>query len=151
MHYANCATFNADFDGDEINLHLPQVRSTVGSGFSVCIPFSIFLSMRVCWTAPLTLLGWSQDAMGRAEGYGLVHADEQYIVPTDGKPIRGLIQVRACPNAPPCSPQPCCHMAKAIEFHRWATHCNCRLYLRWFGAGCPDPSSSASHPCRKQC
>jgi hypothetical protein len=25
MHYANCATFNADFDGDEINLHLPQV------------------------------------------------------------------------------------------------------------------------------
>jgi DNA-directed RNA polymerase I subunit RPA1 len=27
MHYANCATFNADFDGDEINLHLPQVSS----------------------------------------------------------------------------------------------------------------------------
>lgn len=26
MHYANCSTFNADFDGDEINLHLPQVR-----------------------------------------------------------------------------------------------------------------------------
>lgn len=25
FHYANCATFNADFDGDEINLHLPQV------------------------------------------------------------------------------------------------------------------------------
>ena len=33
--------------------------------------------------------------MGRAEGYGIVHADEQYIVPTDGKPIRGLIQVSA--------------------------------------------------------
>ncbi len=57
MHYANCATFNADFDGDEINLHLPQ------------------------------------DHLGRAEGYGIVHADEQYIVPTDGKPVRGLIQV----------------------------------------------------------
>ena len=28
MHYANCATFNADFDGDEINLHLPQVHLT---------------------------------------------------------------------------------------------------------------------------
>lgn len=28
MHYANCATFNADFDGDEINLHLPQARCT---------------------------------------------------------------------------------------------------------------------------
>lgn len=22
MHYANCAGFNADFDGDEMNLHL---------------------------------------------------------------------------------------------------------------------------------
>lgn len=26
MHYANCNTYNADFDGDEINCHLPQVR-----------------------------------------------------------------------------------------------------------------------------
>jgi DNA-directed RNA polymerase I subunit RPA1 len=24
MHYANCNTYNADFDGDEINLHFPQ-------------------------------------------------------------------------------------------------------------------------------
>eukprot|EP00457_Paulinella_chromatophora_P000205 gb/GEZN01000205.1/.p1 GENE.gb/GEZN01000205.1/~~gb/GEZN01000205.1/.p1 ORF type:complete len:1772 (+),score=298.07 gb/GEZN01000205.1/:92-5407(+) len=24
MHYANCKTYNADFDGDEINLHFPQ-------------------------------------------------------------------------------------------------------------------------------
>ena len=24
FHYANCKTFNADFDGDEMNLHLPQ-------------------------------------------------------------------------------------------------------------------------------
>ena len=30
--------------------------------------------------------------MGRSEGYGLVHADEQYVVPTDGQPLRGLIQ-----------------------------------------------------------
>ena len=28
FHYANCSTFNADFDGDEINLHLPQVGRT---------------------------------------------------------------------------------------------------------------------------
>eukprot|EP00878_Enallax_costatus_P014414 GHUV01015074.1.p1 GENE.GHUV01015074.1~~GHUV01015074.1.p1 ORF type:complete len:939 (+),score=340.24 GHUV01015074.1:365-2818(+) len=56
MHYANCSAFNADFDGDEINLHLPQ------------------------------------DHLGRAEGYNIVHADRQFIVPTDGKPIRGLIQ-----------------------------------------------------------
>ena len=25
MHYANCNTYNADFDGDEMNLHFPQV------------------------------------------------------------------------------------------------------------------------------
>ena len=31
MHYANCATFNADFDGDEINLHLPQVCTALGA------------------------------------------------------------------------------------------------------------------------
>jgi hypothetical protein len=30
--------------------------------------------------------------MARAEGYTIVHADRQFIVPTDGKPIRGLIQ-----------------------------------------------------------
>lgn len=24
MHYANCATYNADFDGDEMNVHFPQ-------------------------------------------------------------------------------------------------------------------------------
>ena len=24
MHYANCKTYNADFDGDEMNLHLAQ-------------------------------------------------------------------------------------------------------------------------------
>ena len=24
MHYSNCSTYNADFDGDEINLHFPQ-------------------------------------------------------------------------------------------------------------------------------
>jgi len=33
-----------------------------------------------------------QDHLGRAEGYNVVQADEQYVVPTDGAPIRGLIQ-----------------------------------------------------------
>jgi len=56
LHYANCSTYNADFDGDEINLHLPQ------------------------------------DVIGRAEGYGIVSADEQYVSPTAGAPLRGLIQ-----------------------------------------------------------
>jgi hypothetical protein len=37
-----------------------------------------------------------QDHFGRAEGYNIVHADEQFFVPTDGKPLRGLIQVGVC-------------------------------------------------------
>ena len=24
LHYANCKTYNADFDGDEMNAHFPQ-------------------------------------------------------------------------------------------------------------------------------
>ena len=56
MHYANCNALNADFDGDEINCHLPQ------------------------------------DEISRAEAYTIAAADRQYIVPTDGSPLRGLIQ-----------------------------------------------------------
>lgn len=56
MHYANCKSYNADFDGDEINVHFPQ------------------------------------DQMGRAEAATIVQNDLQYIVPTDGSPVRGLIQ-----------------------------------------------------------
>ena len=60
MHYANCNTFNADFDGDEINLHFPQ------------------------------------DHQARAEAYEIVKAEEQFFAPTDGKPLRGLIQDHIC-------------------------------------------------------
>ncbi|KNC79596.1 hypothetical protein SARC_08015 [Sphaeroforma arctica JP610] len=56
MHYANCNTYNADFDGDEMNVHFPQ----------------------------------SQFA--RAEAQLIANTDNQYLVPTSGKPLRGLIQ-----------------------------------------------------------
>ena len=56
MHYANCNTYNADFDGDEMNLHLCQ-------SYVAC-----------------------------SEAYKLMATHKQYIVPTSGKPIRGLIQ-----------------------------------------------------------
>ena len=56
LHYANCSGYNADFDGDEINIHLPQ------------------------------------DQMSRAEAYTIMHSSENFNVPTDGKPIKGLIQ-----------------------------------------------------------
>ncbi|KAN0064843.1 hypothetical protein ACQY0O_001900 [Thecaphora frezii] len=56
MHYANCNSYNADFDGDEMNMHFPQ----------------------------------SQAA--RAELYNIAFTDNQYLVPTSGNPLRGLIQ-----------------------------------------------------------
>eukprot|EP00400_MALV-I_sp_L67-5_P000045 gene45-703_t len=56
MHYANCNTYNADFDGDEINLHAPQ------------------------------------DYLAWAECYNIMLPDYQYLVPTSGGPLRGIIQ-----------------------------------------------------------
>ncbi|KAM0687678.1 hypothetical protein COBT_001079 [Conglomerata obtusa] len=56
MHYANCNSYNADFDGDEMNIH------------------------------------FMQDHLARAEGYLLMGTDQNYLVGTDGSPVRGLVQ-----------------------------------------------------------
>eukprot|EP00818_Percolomonas_sp_WS_P006266 CAMPEP_0117450384 /NCGR_PEP_ID=MMETSP0759-20121206/8440_1 /TAXON_ID=63605 /ORGANISM="Percolomonas cosmopolitus, Strain WS" /LENGTH=1618 /DNA_ID=CAMNT_0005242903 /DNA_START=133 /DNA_END=4986 /DNA_ORIENTATION=+ len=56
FHYANCKSYNADFDGDEMNIHFPR------------------------------------NELSRAEMKFLAHAPLQYIDPTRGEPIRGLIQ-----------------------------------------------------------
>ena len=56
LHYANCNAYNADFDGDEMNVHLMQ------------------------------------NQIAREEAYSISNTDNQYLVPTSGKPIRGLIQ-----------------------------------------------------------
>ncbi|KAI8918337.1 hypothetical protein DFJ77DRAFT_547101 [Powellomyces hirtus] len=56
MHYANCNTYNADFDGDEMNAHFPQTETA------------------------------------RAEAMLIARTDKQYLVPTDGGVLRGLIQ-----------------------------------------------------------
>ncbi|KMV66345.1 DNA-directed RNA polymerase subunit beta' [Encephalitozoon cuniculi EcunIII-L] len=56
MHYANCKSYNADFDGDEMNVHFPQ------------------------------------NYASEAESRHIVMNDSNYLVPTNGKPIRGLVQ-----------------------------------------------------------
>ncbi|KAI5789730.1 hypothetical protein DFH27DRAFT_571828 [Peziza echinospora] len=56
MHYANCNTYNADFDGDEMNMHLPQ------------------------------------SELARSEAFNIANTNNQYLVGTSGKPLRGLIQ-----------------------------------------------------------
>lgn len=36
MHYANCNSYNADFDGDEINLHFPQNELARVEAYDIC-------------------------------------------------------------------------------------------------------------------
>lgn len=50
--------YNADFDGDEMNVHFPQ------------------------------------DEVSRAEAYNIVNANNQYVRPSNGDPLRSLIQVQ---------------------------------------------------------
>ncbi|CDO96408.1 unnamed protein product [Kluyveromyces dobzhanskii CBS 2104] len=56
LHYANTGAYNADFDGDEMNMHFPQNENA------------------------------------RAEALNLANTDSQYLTPTSGSPVRGLIQ-----------------------------------------------------------
>lgn len=56
LHYANTGAYNADFDGDEMNMHFPQNENA------------------------------------KAEALNLANTDSQYITPTSGSPLRGLIQ-----------------------------------------------------------
>ncbi|ODV63115.1 DNA-directed RNA polymerase I core subunit RPA190, partial [Ascoidea rubescens DSM 1968] len=56
IHYANTGAYNADFDGDEMNMHFPQSQ------------------------------------MARSEAFNLANTDSQYLTPTSGSPVRGLIQ-----------------------------------------------------------
>ncbi|KAH3902860.1 probable DNA-directed RNA polymerase I subunit RPA190 [Saccharomycodes ludwigii] len=56
LHYANTGAYNADFDGDEMNLHFPQNENA------------------------------------RSEALTLANTDSQYLTPTNGSPVRGLIQ-----------------------------------------------------------
>ncbi|CUG93267.1 DNA-directed rna polymerase I largest subunit, putative [Bodo saltans] len=56
FHYVNGKSYNADFDGDEMNIHIPQ------------------------------------SIEAKAELECLMDANMNFLVPTSGKPIRGLIQ-----------------------------------------------------------
>jgi DNA-directed RNA polymerase I subunit RPA1 len=80
MHYANCNTYNADFDGDEINCHLPQSE----------VRWQSLLWMTLSRDSS-SLLPLSFQA-ARAEANLIAFTNEQYLVPTDGSPLRGLIQ-----------------------------------------------------------
>ncbi|KAI7716778.1 beta and beta-prime subunits of DNA dependent RNA-polymerase [Hortaea werneckii] len=57
MHYANCNTYNADFDGDEMNLHFPQNELARSEALSIADTDHQYLSS----TAGNPLRGLIQD------------------------------------------------------------------------------------------
>lgn len=44
MHYSNCNSFNADFDGDEINVHFPQNEISRSEGYNIASAIHQYLS-----------------------------------------------------------------------------------------------------------
>ena len=57
MHYANCNTYNADFDGDEMNMHFPQNEQARAESFEIADTDHQYLSS----TAGKPLRGLIQD------------------------------------------------------------------------------------------
>ena len=37
LHYSNCKSYNADFDGDEMNIHLPQSERCRSEAYNICL------------------------------------------------------------------------------------------------------------------
>ena len=45
LHYANCKTYNADFDGDEMNAHFPQGELARSEAYGIGKSLSCFYSI----------------------------------------------------------------------------------------------------------
>jgi hypothetical protein len=57
MHYANCNTYNADFDGDEMNLHFPQDElARAGTCQRSCLCSTPYHVPRSCQRLPRTTI-----------------------------------------------------------------------------------------------
>ena len=86
LHYANCNTYNADFDGDEINLHFPQngmfqQKKNIPRSFCVRLPVYAFII-----------------ELARTEAKFIANTAEQYLTPKDGSPLRGISDLRCSAN-----------------------------------------------------
>lgn len=77
LHYSNCKSYNADFDGDEMNCHCPQNELARSEAYnlgrfwrSIYVYYSVFNFCLLC----------------------LVNVANNFLVPKDGTPLGGLIQ-----------------------------------------------------------
>ena len=77
MHYANCNTYNADFDGDEMNMHFPQNELARAEAFQIADTDHQYLSA----TAGKPLRGLIQDHVSMSvwlTSAGTVLTKEEY-------------------------------------------------------------------------
>lgn len=77
LHYSNCKSYNADFDGDEMNCHCPQNELARSEAYNLGMgnwPYSLG------WFFPLQFLLLP------------VNVANNFLVPKDGTPLGGLIQ-----------------------------------------------------------
>lgn len=72
MHYANCNTYNADFDGDEMNMHFPQNELARSEAINIADTDHQYLSA----TAGKPLRGLIQDHISM--GVSLTNRDTLY-------------------------------------------------------------------------
>ena len=104
MHYANCNTYNADFDGDEINLHFPQNELARAEAYHI-------VSAKHQYVSPkdgTPLRGLIQDHVG--SGLLLTMQDtflsrDQYFQLVFGA-VDGLTSYKSIKTLPPCILKP---------------------------------------------
>lgn len=107
MHYSNCNTFNADFDGDEINLHFPQGELARSEAYNIVCAKHQYPSARD--GSPLR--GLIQDHV--ASGFLLTkrdtflnHQEFDQLVFTAISGFDGRARERVVKTVPPCILKP---------------------------------------------
>ena len=55
LHYANCKSYNADFDGDEMNAHFPQNELARSEAYNIGVACHVKYMCVSCVLAPIIL------------------------------------------------------------------------------------------------
>ncbi|CAM4889317.1 unnamed protein product [Rotaria socialis] len=59
LHYVRCKLYNADFDGDEMNIHLPQNECRISTHVEIVVEVGqncrkstrSWTTLRICWNS----------------------------------------------------------------------------------------------------
>jgi len=82
--------YNADFDGDEMNMHVPSVNMRTGRGSAPSLHLHGAIIYRVCRL--LCFLLCSQTYGTRAEVLNIILSPRQVVSPQANKPVMGIVQ-----------------------------------------------------------